>query len=119
MFLERFLIIFSSIGLAAGGQIILKMGMDQIGKISFNFAALVGTFTNPLIISGLAFYGVSLILWLIVLSREQLSFVYPMVAFSYVVTTILAKLILKEDVPFLRWFGLSFILIGIILMARS
>jgi uncharacterized membrane protein len=119
MEIMRFLIIFSSIGLAAIGQIIIKVGMGQIGQIGFNFNQMLTTFTNPLVLGGLVFYGVSLILWLVVLSKEQLSFVYPMVAFSYLVTMILAKLILKENIPLLRWFGLGFILFGIILVARS
>ena len=115
----RYMLILFSIGLAAVGQIILKIGMDKLGQIGFSLEQLISTFTNPIVLGGLFFYGVSLILWLIVLSREQLSFVYPMVALSYVVTTVLARLILKEDVPALRWFGLLVIMAGIVMVARS
>ncbi|MCX6816319.1 MAG: EamA family transporter [Candidatus Beckwithbacteria bacterium] len=110
----RFLLIFTPIILAAIGQLILKIGMNKLGV--FN---LWKTFTNPTIILGLFFYGASLILWLMVLSKEKLSFVYPLVAFSYVVTVFLSKLILGESVPALRWMGLFVIIIGILIVAKT
>lgn len=115
----RYLLIFSSISLAAFGQIILKVGMAKNGEISLAFGPLLQALSTPFVLGGLFFYGASLLIWLVVLSREDLSFVYPMVAFSYLLTTILAKLVLKENIPTLRWFGLSLILMGIIFVARS
>ena len=110
----RFVLIFTPIIIAALGQLILKIGMNKVGE--FNF---IKTFTHPTILLGLFFYGVSLILWLLVLSKEKLSFVYPLVAFSYILTVMLSKFVLKETVPPLRWFGLVFIIIGILIVAKS
>lgn len=110
----RFVLIFIPIILAAIGQMILKIGMNKLG--GFN---LIKTFTHPIVILGLFFYGASLILWLMVLSKEKLSFVYPLVAFSYVLTVFLSKVILKEPVPTLRWLGLAVIVVGILMIAKS
>ena len=110
----RFVLIFIPIILAAVGQLILKIGMNKLGE--FN---LIKTFLSPTVILGLFFYGASLILWLMVLSKEKLSFVYPLVAFSYVVTVLMSKLILKEPVPSLRWVGLGAIIIGILIIAKT
>ncbi len=110
----RFVLIFIPIILAAAGQLILKIGMNQLPK--FN---LIKVFTHPTVLLGLFFYGASLILWLMVLSKEKLSFVYPLVAFSYVVTVILSKVILKEPVPTLRWVGLFVIITGILIIAKT
>lgn len=110
----RFVLIFTPIILAAMGQLILKIGMNQLPK--FN---LIKAFTHPMVLLGLFFYGASLILWLMVLSKEKLSFVYPLVAFSYVVTVILSKVILKEPVPTLRWVGLFVIICGILIIAKT
>ena len=115
----RFLFIFLSIGLAAIGQVILKLGMSKVGQINLGVSSMITTFTQPLVIFGLFFYGVSLILWLVILSKENLSFVYPMVALSYVVTTILARFLLHEQVPSIRWLGLGCIMLGIVMVARS
>ena len=110
----RFVLIFIPIILAAIGQLILKIGMNKLGEVN-----LIKTFLNPTVILGLFFYGASLILWLMVLSKEKLSFVYPLVAFSYVVTVFMSKIILKEPVPNLRWVGLGVIIIGILIIAKT
>ncbi len=110
----RFVLIFIPIIIASVGQIILKSGMNRVGKFD-----LIKTFTNPLVLLGLFFYASSAVLWLMVLSKEKLSFVYPLVAASYVLTILLAKFILKEPVPTLRWLGLGIIIVGILVVARS
>jgi uncharacterized membrane protein len=110
----RFVLIFIPIIIASIGQIILKSGMNQVGK--FN---LIKVFLNPLVILGLFFYASSAVLWLLVLSKEKLSFVYPLVAASYVLTILMAKFILKEPVPTLRWVGLGIIIVGILVVAKS
>ena len=110
----RFVLIFVPIILAALGQLILKTGMNQVGKFD-----LVKSFTNPMVLFGLCFYGASLILWMMVLTRENLSFVYPLVAFSSVVTVVLSRVFLHEPVPSLRWLGLAVIVVGILLIAKS
>lgn len=110
----RLVLIFIPIILAAIGQLILKIGMNKMPKFD-----LIKTFTHPTVLIGLFFYGASLILWLMVLSKEKLSFVYPLVAFSYVVTVILSKVILKEPVPTLRWVGLFVIVCGILIIAKT
>lgn len=110
----RFVLIFTPVIIASLGQLILKSGMNQVGQFT-----LLKTFTNPLVLVGLGFYGLSAVLWLSVLSREALSFVYPLVAMSYVLTVILSKLILHETVPSLRWLGLAVIVLGILLVAKS
>lgn len=115
----RFFIIFSSIGLAAIGQIVLKIGMLKNGELTFAFLPMIKAFLNPYVLGGLVLYGLSLVIWLVVLSKENLSFVYPMVAFSYILTTILAKFFLHEEVPALRWVGLTLIIFGIACVAKS
>lgn len=119
----RFILIFIPIIIAAAGQIALKLGMNKIGMVDFAkirlFTFFLKTFTTPLVLFGLFLYGLSTMLWLVVLSREKLSFVYPMVAFSYVLTVILSMVILREEVPWLRWVGLGVICLGIFLIAKS
>lgn len=110
----RFVLIFTPIMIAAASQLILKAGMDQVGE--FN---LLKSLTNPLVLLGLSGYGVSAVLWMLVLTRESLSFVYPLVAFSYVLTVLMARFILHEPVPVLRWLGLGVIVTGILLVAKS
>ncbi len=121
--INRLILIFTPIIIAAAGQLILKVGMNNIGMVDLKKIGILNyllkIIQNPQVMIGLLFYGISALLWLIVLSKEELSLVYPMVAFSYVITVILSMLILKEAIPPLRWLGLSIICLGIFLIAKS
>ncbi len=120
--LGRILSILIPVTAAAIGQMILKIGMTQVGELKFSDGLInifSRTFTNLYVLGGLAFFGVNALLWLVVLSREKLSFAYPMVAFAYIVTILLSKFVLHEDIPLLRWAGLSVIIVGILMIAKS
>lgn len=117
----RILFILIPVTAAAIGQMILKVGMNQVGAVKFSdgIGGVLKMFTNPYVFGGLVFFGANAFLWLIVLSREKLSFAYPMVAFAYIFTILLSKFVLHEDVPLLRWAGLSVIIVGILMIAKS
>jgi drug/metabolite transporter (DMT)-like permease len=120
--LGRILFILIPVTAAAVGQMILKIGMGQVGEIKLTenlWGSIVKMATNPYVVGGLAFFGVNAFLWLVVLSKEKLSFAYPLVAFAYVVTILLAKYVLHEDIPALRWAGLATIIVGILMIAKS
>lgn len=120
--IARLLFIFIPVTAAAIGQLILKIGMNQVGAVQLNngiIQSFIRMFTNPYVVGGLGFFGLNAFLWLIVLSREKLSFVYPMVAFAYIVTILLSKFVLHEDIPPLRWGGLAVIIVGILMIAKS
>ncbi len=120
--LGRILFILIPVTAAAVGQMILKIGMTQVGELKFSdglINIILKTFSNRYVIGGLAFFGVNVFLWLVVLSREKLSFAYPMVAFAYIVTILLSKFVLHEDIPLLRWSGLAVIIVGILMIAKS
>ena len=119
---NRVILILIPVTAAAIGQMILKIGITQVGEIKFSDGLINvfwKTFSNLYVLGGLAFFGANALLWLVVLSREKLSFAYPMVAFAYIVTILLSKFILHEDIPLLRWSGLAVIIVGILMIAKS
>lgn len=67
---------------------------------------------DPLVLAGLAAYIVSSLLWLLVLSRVNLSVAYPMAAASYVIV-VAAGALRGEPVSALRWLGVTFIVLGV------
>ncbi|NPV46906.1 MAG: multidrug resistance protein [Armatimonadetes bacterium] len=111
-------ILVVAILLGAAGQIALKSGLNRLGAKPSPVVVLKSIFT-PLIFTGFACYGLSSILYLLALSRLELSYAYPMVALSYVVVTFLSWRLLGEAVPLLRTAGLAVICIGVILVACS
>ncbi len=114
----RFTTIFIPILLSAIAQIILKLGLGQLtlkdGLINFFTKALL----SPGVIIGLAIYGLGALLWLIVLSKEDVSFAFPLVSFAYVIAIFLSALILKEQITLPRIIGSVIIVLGIFTIAR-
>lgn len=114
--------LFTSVLLGTTGQLLLKHGMNSAtGKASaVGMAALmnaVRAIANPWVLAGFICYGISSILWLMILKKVSLSTAYPMISMSYVFVVILSALILGErpnwatTVP-----GLLCIIIGVTLI---
>lgn len=121
---KSLLLIFTSVSLAVAGQLFLKLGMNKLGShlsldLNSFFTFFVAAFTNVQVLAGLTLYLGSAVVWLIVLSRVELSFAYPLLGFSYVLVLLASKFILKEEVVPLRWVGAFIIFLGVFLVSRS
>jgi drug/metabolite transporter (DMT)-like permease len=76
-------------------------------------------FLNPYVFVGLACFGMSAVFWLVVLSRLELSLVYPMVSVAYILVAIFSWFFFKENVNLVRWLGILVIVMGVFLISRS
>jgi drug/metabolite transporter (DMT)-like permease len=117
------LVVICIIG-AALGQIVLKSGMGQIGEINsmrqlFNIGTLVRIFTNVRILAGLFCYGIAAILWLGAMSTLNISFIYPLLSLSYVITALIALIFLKENITLSHWIGIIMVVGGCLLIVRA
>lgn len=70
---------------------------------------------NPYIYATAVFYMTSIITWFVALSRLQVSVAYPLQALGYLVVSLAAAYLFKEDINFFNWLGLFLILAGVIL----
>jgi len=117
------LLIFISVLLGAFGQLSMKRGMSRIGFISPNLSNLasnlVRILTEPFVLLGLFLYAVSTIFWLIVLSRVDLSYAYPMISIGYVLILVLSWVFLNEHISLVRVLGVLLICGGVFLISRS
>ena len=117
--------ILLSVGLAAVAQLALKQGMNQVNvelspeKFSLNGASLKALVSEPFVWAGLVLFGLSAMVWLVVLSRASLSFAYPFAALTYVMILLFDTFVLDEQVPALRWGGVACIAVGIFLISRT
>jgi drug/metabolite transporter (DMT)-like permease len=106
------------------GQLTLKMGMTQVGRLGADSLAeplqvVLRVLTSPLVIGGLSLYVVGAGVWMMVLSRSALSFAYPILAVSYAITPLLAALLLGETLNTTRWLGIAIICLGVFVVSRS
>ena len=116
------LIVLAGVLLNAFAQLMLKAGAGAAGPIA-GWAdlrdALPGLAAHPGVIGGLACYVVSVVVWIVALSRVDVSIAYPMLSVGYVVNALLAMWLFGEAVSAQRWLGIAVILCGVTLVARS
>lgn len=111
-----------SVALSAGAQLLMKVGMTEVralGPATSLLAALAQVALSPLVIAGLACYGLSAGLWLIVLTKMPLSMAYPLVALAIAAVVVSSALLLGETVSPLRIGGVALIVVGVILIGQS
>jgi multidrug transporter EmrE-like cation transporter len=118
-----FSFLFTGVLLNAAAQLLLKAGTNELGVITLtrdNWSGEVGRMaTEPHFIAGMACYGVSLIVWILGLSRVPVSIAYPLLSLGYVINAVAAHYLLGESVTLARWIGIGFIVLGVWLVARS
>jgi multidrug transporter EmrE-like cation transporter len=124
MNLSTFAFIITGVLLNAFAQLLLKAGTNSLGgAIHVNaqnwFSTGIKVFTQLPILAGLACYGISLIVWIIGLSRTDVTIAYPMLSLGYVVSAIGAWMFLGETVSLQRLLAIGVIMIGVALLART
>jgi drug/metabolite transporter (DMT)-like permease len=112
----------------AAGVITLKRGLDQIGPryterkatlpLWKNVLRLVGDwFTTRDVLVGLALETAFFILLQYLLGQSDVSFIWPLTALSFVMTTLAAQFFLHERVDAARWGGVALIVLGAALIS--
>jgi drug/metabolite transporter (DMT)-like permease len=118
-----FILILIDVFLNVTGQLSLKYGMAKIGNFSLSLSTLPPTFlkaaTNLYVLFGLLCYGLGFMVWLIVLSKAEVSYAYPLISLGYVFTAILARALFDEAVGATRLAGICVTCLGVFLIARS
>ena len=112
MTLASFAFILTGVLLNAGAQLLLKAGTNA-APLGLRLAI------EPHILAGLACYVVSVVVWVIALSKVPVSMAYPMLSIGYVVNAIAAYYLLGETVTPLRLAGIGVIIVGVFIVARS
>lgn len=123
MISRALMILFVAIPLSVTGELLLKYGMNQHGLFTLGasglFPSLVRIFTNPLILAGFAFIFSGSIFWLSVISRVELSYAYPMLSLSYILTMGASWFLFGENVTPIRIGGALIICLGVYVVSRS
>jgi multidrug transporter EmrE-like cation transporter len=116
-------LILTGVLLNAAAQLALKEGMRRVGHFEFVAANAMPVAwqaaTNPFVALGLTLYVVSVAVWLLVLSRVEVSFAYPMLSVGYIVNAVAAYYLFGEDLSPVRVGGILVIIVGVWLVARS
>jgi multidrug transporter EmrE-like cation transporter len=116
-------LVLAAIVLGTFAQLLLKAGTNAVGAFAFSLenAVPVGLklALEPHILGGAGCYVVSLAIWIMALSRVEVSIAYPMLSIGFALNAILAWWLLGEAVTTMRMVGIGVIIIGVWLVARS
>jgi multidrug transporter EmrE-like cation transporter len=117
------LLLLLGVTLNAVAQLLLKAGTNAVGRFEFSAANAVPVgfklATEPHILSGIACYVVSVVVWILALSRVEVSIAYPMLSIGYVLNALAAWYWLGEAVTPARLAGIGIIIVGVYVVARS
>ena len=118
-----FALILTGVMLNAAAQLLLKAGTNAVGQFEFTISNLVPVgwrlATEPHIAGGLACYVVSVVVWILGLSRVPVSVAYPMLSMGYVVNALAAWWLFGEAFSAQKVAGITTIIIGVWLVARA
>jgi len=112
MSLFSFSFILAGVLLNAAAQLLLKAGTNAV-PLGVRLAI------EPHVLGGLACYVVSVVVWVVALSRVPVSIAYPMLSIGYVVNAIAARYLLGETLTPMRLVGIGVIIVGVFMVARS
>ena len=120
---SAFTLIIIGVLLNAFAQLALKLTVSDMGPIVITMKTAwpvsYALMSQLWFWVGLACYGISVIIWILALSRVDVSIAYPMLSIGYIVNAIGAWMILGEQLGPQRILGIAIISIGVIILARS
>lgn len=123
MNLVSFLLVLTGVMLNAAAQLLLKAGVSRVGEIKLALGTILSAgwklAFEPHILGGLACYVISVVVWILALSRVQVSIAYPMLSLGYVVTAVAAWWLMGESLSAMRMTGIAVIIVGVYLVARG
>ena len=118
-----FALVLTGVLLNAAAQLLLKAGTNAVGHFEFHIDNLLPVGMKlafePHIMGGMACYAVSLVVWIMALSRVPVSIAYPMLSIGYVINAFVANYWFGEALASQKLLGIGFIVVGVYLVAKS
>jgi drug/metabolite transporter (DMT)-like permease len=117
-----FLLLILTVVLNTIANLLIKKGALKIIPPSFSlfnivpFLLQVGT--NLFVVSGLVIFATGFFLWVLILSKIQVSIAAPLMSVSYIFLTIFAYLFLNEPLTIWKIFGIMIIILGVFIITR-
>lgn len=106
----------------AVAQTLMKFGTQQVGEFGETpiLGYLLRLLTNPCVLLAIMAYGFGVIFYMLMLSRLDLSYLYPaMVALGLVFATLVSAFIFREQISLARLSGIAVVIVGVFMLARS
>ncbi len=112
------ILVFCCTLVGAAAQMFIKTGAGRLARPGF-LGAVLGMFTNPLLFTGYALYGLNTVLLAVALRDNELSLLYPVIALTYVWVCILSVGMLHEALNPFKVIGIATIMMGVAILGRG
>ena len=123
MSLVSFALIFSGVMLNVAAQLLIKSGTNVVGYFEFSRENILPVgwklATEPHIIGAMACYALGVGIWILALSRVQVSIAYPLLSMGYVVNAVAAWWLFNEAFNPSKVLGMGIIILGVIIISRA
>ena len=120
---STFALVVTGVLLNAIAQLALKASVKGTGEIGLDLAGsgsvALKLMSEPWLWVGLFCYAISVVIWILALSRVDVSIAYPMLSIGYVVNAFAAWALFGEALTLARLGGIGIIILGVFILARS
>jgi drug/metabolite transporter (DMT)-like permease len=115
---QEFVLLLMSVLASVAGQFFLKAGALKLGRVNVanTINHILSIVTIPELLLGLTCYALGALAYILLLTRVNLSVAGPSISLVYVFSVLLGYFIFREAIPLVRLAGLSFIVLGVILV---
>lgn len=119
--LSTILLLNLSVLTTVSAQLLIKKGVLRLGNFEFSFAGflnlILSLLQNIWLMTGLFFFGLSFLLWIVLLSKLQLNIIYPVVvSLNLCLITIFSWILFKEYLSLTQILGIAVIIAGTFLV---
>lgn len=120
--MRNWLLLILCLSLMVTAQTLWKIGLAKVGTIDVSqgwIPQILKLIKNWRILAGLGIFGMTTLLWFDLLSRMELSLLYPMMSLVYVIAFFVGWWFLGEEPSWARFGGILVIGLGIFIVART
>ncbi len=110
--------VLASVLFATTGQLCIKLGL---GHLSTGWTKPVSPAATPItlgIVGGLLIYGLGTLLWVLAVSKRNISYLYPLASLNYIFVALGGHLLLHEPIRPGRWLGILVMTTGIVVLTQ-
>ena len=103
--------------LTVASHLLMKGGvMAEAARPASGLVAALGAWGQPLVLAGLVLYGLAMIFWMTTVSRQDVSFLYPLTSVNYALVVAGSALFFGEVISLSRALGVVLVMAGVALV---
>lgn len=123
MSVVSFILIVTGVMLNVAAQLLIKAGTNAVGYFEYTRENIVPIgwklATEPHIIGAMGCYALGVVIWILALSRVQVSIAYPLLSLGYVVNAVAAWWLFNEAFNPAKVLGMGVIILGVVIISRA